>query len=141
MFSGSFGHIPEYRGVTGTPPGRLMGLLGPNGEEEGRPKWGRSPSPIRIGRGAGPPFLLSLSLFLLLLLQLGKGGNLLLPGVGLLLFLLGEGEGRKRKEGGRKGGRPPPNSDWAWGGSPSLAPFPSFPLKPIKAHIPPGGFR
>ena len=61
---------------------------------------------------------------------------------GLLLFLFGEGVGRERKEGGRKeGADPPPNSDWAWGGAPSLGPFPSFPLKPIKAHIPPGGFR
>ena len=41
------------------------------------------PSPILIGKGADPPFLLSLSLFLLLLLQLGKGGNLLLVGVGI----------------------------------------------------------
>ena len=41
------------------------------------------PSPIRIGKGAGLPFLLSLSRFLLLLLQLGKGGNLLLLGVGI----------------------------------------------------------
>ena len=47
-------------------------------------------------------------------------------------------EGRGTREEGKEG-RPLPNSDWAWGGS--LAPFPSFPLKPNEAHIPPGGFR
>ena len=35
------------------------------------------------------------------------------------------------EEGGGQGG-------WR---APSLAPFPSFPLRPNKAHIPPGGFR
>ena len=38
-----------------------------------------------------------------------------------------------------KGGRPPSQFGLNLGGAPSLAPFPSFPLKPIKAHIPPGG--
>ena len=76
----------------------------------------------------------------------GQGGWRALGGspttTGSRTPLLGVGEGRKRKEGGRKGGAgPPPNSDWAWGGAPSLAPFPSFPLRPNKAHIPPGGFR
>ena len=45
----------------------------------------------------------------------------------------------KEEEGGRKerGAGPPPNSDWAWGGAPSLAPFPSFPLSPLRPiHLP-----
>ena len=73
--SDRFGHFPEYRGVTGT-PGGLMSLMGLSGREEEAAKVGACPpSPIRIGRGAGPPFLL----------QLGKGGILLPVGVGLLL--------------------------------------------------------
>ena len=49
----------------------------------------------------------------------------------------------KEEEGGRKerGGRPPSQFGLGLGGAPSVAPFPSFPLKPIKAHIAPGGFR
>ena len=55
--------------------------MGLSGREEEVSKVGRvPPSPIRIGRGAGPPFLLSFSLFLLLL-QLGKKGVLLPEGV------------------------------------------------------------
>ena len=66
-FFWSIGTLPE-------PPEELMGLNGlwwkRGGGDQGG---GAPPSPIRIGRGAGPPFLLSLSLFLLLLLQLGRG--------------------------------------------------------------------
>ena len=50
----------------------------------------------------------------------------------------------KEKEGGRKergGGALPIRIGLGGGGAPSLAPFPSFPLRPNKAHIPPGGFR
>ena len=50
----------------------------------------------------------------------------------------------KEEEGGRKergGGRPPSQFGLGLGGHPSLAPFPSFPLRPNKAHIPPEGFR
>ena len=86
MVPSEFGHLPEYRGVTGTPPGSLWALLGLSGREEEAAKVGaRPPSPIQIGMGADPPFLLSFSLFLLLLLQLGKGGDLLLLGVGIPL--------------------------------------------------------
>ena len=57
-------------------------------------------------------------------------------------FPIRRGRG-KEEDGGKKerGAAPPPNSDWAWGGAPSFAPFPSFPLRPNKAHIPPEGFR
>ena len=56
-------------------PGELMGLNGPWWERGGGGQVGGvcPRSPVRIGKGLGPPFLLSLSLFLLLLLQLGKG--------------------------------------------------------------------
>ena len=40
------------------------------------------PSPIRIGEGVGPPFLLSLFPFLPPPSRTRKGGNLLLVGVG-----------------------------------------------------------
>src|SRR4051812_19619752 len=70
---------------TGTP----QGVYGPYwalvGERRRRPRWGHPPSPIRIGVGAGPPFLLPLFSFHPLLLQLGKGGILLPVGVGLPL--------------------------------------------------------
>ena len=64
-----------------------MGLLGPNGEEEGQPKgscW-RPPTQSELDKeGAAPPFL-PLSLLLpLILLLLGKEGVLLPVGVGLL---------------------------------------------------------
>ena len=73
MVSGEFGHLPKYRGLP-EPPGELMGLNGPWWKRGGGGKVGpRPPSPIRIEKGAGPPFLLSLSLFLLLLPGLGKG--------------------------------------------------------------------
>ena len=76
-----FGVPESYRNSLG----EVVGLNGPYGKgEKGLKGWPRPPPwQVRIGRGAGPPFLLSLSLFLILLLQLGKGGNLLLLGVGL----------------------------------------------------------
>ena len=70
-----------------------------------------------------------------------KGGGVQLPPVVGLPFFLLVGEGRKRKEGGKKGGPAPLPIRIGIGGGPSLAPFPSFPLRPNKAHIPPGGFR
>ena len=84
MVSDEFGHLPEYREVTGTP----RGLNGPTWalveERGGGQEVGAHPlSPIRIGRGSGPPFLLLLFPFFPLLLGLGKGGNLLLVGVGI----------------------------------------------------------
>ena len=85
MFPGEFGHLPEYRGVTGNP----QGVNGPYwalvGERRRRPGGGRTPQAQSELGGGRPPFLPSLFLFLLLLLQLGKGGNLLLLGVGLPL--------------------------------------------------------
>ena len=78
-FFRSTGRLPE-------PPGESVGLNGPWWKRGGGGQGGGAPnppSPIRIGRGAEPRFLLSLTLFLLLLLQLGKGRNLLLLGVGL----------------------------------------------------------
>ena len=86
MVLGEFGHIPEYREVTGTP----REVYGPYwaivGERRREPKRGRPPppSPIQIGWGADPPFHPPLSPFLPLLIQLGKGGILLPVGVGLL---------------------------------------------------------
>ena len=76
----------DHREVIGTPQevyGPYWALVERRGKEQGR---GRAlPSPIQIGVGARPPFLLPLSSFLPLLLQLGKGGILLPVGVGLLL--------------------------------------------------------
>ena len=66
------------------PPGGLLGLMGPSGEEEGRPVQAAPPPPlVRIGQGGGavPPFpSLALSHPPPLLLQLGKEGVLLLVG-------------------------------------------------------------
>ena len=73
----------EYRAYTGVPggyrnpPGRLMGLLGPSEEEEGRPRAAvrpLPPSPNWTRRGAAPPFPFPLSLLPSpLLLPLGRG--------------------------------------------------------------------
>ena len=67
-----------------------------------------------------------------------RGGVLLPSGVGLLLFLFGEGEGRKRKEGGRKGGAPPPSPcrirTWGRGVRPCPGLLSSLPPRPTKAH-------
>ena len=57
MVPGEIGHIPEHREVTGTPRevyGPYCSIVGERRREQRR---GRPPSPIRIGRGAGPPFL------------------------------------------------------------------------------------
>ena len=57
-----FGEFRAYTGVPGgyrNPPGRLMGLLGPNGEEEGRPKGSRAPPSPQSGLdkdGGAAPF-------------------------------------------------------------------------------------
>ena len=80
MVPGVIGYIPEYRGVTGTPPG-VIGPHGPKVVEEERqqevahgppfpnPNWER-------GGGAAPfSFLLSTSSFPLLLVGIGKGGK------------------------------------------------------------------
>ena len=52
-----FGHLSEYRGVTGTPPPQ-GGFIGPHGpkvvEEERQQEVARGPlAPIRIGNGKG----------------------------------------------------------------------------------------
>ena len=73
----STGVLPEH-------PGELMGLNGPwwkrggGGQVEGRAPQAQS----ELGRGAGPPFLLSLFPFLPPPSWTRKGGNLLLVGVG-----------------------------------------------------------
>ena len=74
MVSDEFGHILEYRGVTGTRRG-LNGNTWALVEERGEGQEEAPTSPIRIGKGAGPPFLLSLFPFLPLLAGLGKGGT------------------------------------------------------------------
>ena len=80
MVPGVIGYIPEYQGVTGTPPG----VIGPHGpkvvEEERQQEVACSPlAPIQIGKGKGarPPFsfLLSTSSSPLLLVGIGKGGK------------------------------------------------------------------
>ena len=73
------------------PPRSLMGLLGPSGEEEGRPRGAACPlppppSPNWTRRGRRPPFLLPLPLPFPLLVGVGKRGVLLLLGGGLLLL-------------------------------------------------------
>ena len=55
MVSNCIGYFPEYRGVTGTPPG----VIGPSWalmeERRQQPRGGaRPPSPNRIGLGGGP---------------------------------------------------------------------------------------
>ena len=140
MVPGEIGHMPEYREVTGTPRevyGPYWDIVGERRREQRR----EHPTQAQSELGA-PPFPSSFLPLPSLLIQLGKGGILLPVGVGLPFFLLGVGEGRKRKEGGRKGGVAAPSQlGLGLGGAPSLAPFPSFPLRPNKAHIPPGGFR
>ena len=46
MVPGVIGYIPEYRGVTGTPPGEVMGHMGLSGEREGRP--GQAARPLSL---------------------------------------------------------------------------------------------
>ena len=58
-----FGEYRAYTGVPGgyrNPPGRLMGLLGPSGEDEGRPRAAARPLPPQSEldkEGGAPPFL------------------------------------------------------------------------------------
>ena len=73
------------------------------------------------------------------------GGVLLPPGVGFPPFLVGIGFGRGKEEREKEGGHRPPllvlfglGGRGAW---PSPGHLSSLPLKPTKAHIPPGGFR
>ena len=77
-----FGEFRTHTGVPGgyrNPPGRLMGLLGPSGEEEGRPRAAtcRLPPPVRIGQGGGrrPPFLSPSLCFHLLSYSQMEGGS------------------------------------------------------------------
>ena len=86
MVSDEFGHIPEYRGVTGTP----WGLNGPTWalvEERGRGQEVGVPPQYQseLGRGPTPVSFFSSSPSSPLLLGLGKGGNLLLVGVGVAI--------------------------------------------------------
>ena len=81
------GQYPELREVIGTPRevyGPYRALVERRGEEQRR---GRPPSPIRIGRGADPPFLLFFFPFLPSPTPTREGGILLPPGVGLPPFL------------------------------------------------------
>ena len=74
------------------------------------------------------------------------GGVLLLPGVGLPPFLVGIGfaEGGK-EEREEEGGRPPLlvlfGPKGGRGTQTISGHLSSLPLRPTKAHIPPGGFR
>ena len=81
MVSDEFGHLQEYREVTGTP----RGLNGPTWalveERGGSQEVGCTP--IRMGRGPDPPFLLLLFPFLPPPIRTRKGGNLLLVGVAI----------------------------------------------------------
>ena len=73
------------------------------------------------------------------------GGVLLPPGVGFPPFLVGIGFGRGKEEREKEGGRRPPLlvlfGLGGRGARPSPGHLSSLPLKPTKAHIPPGGFR
>ena len=129
-----FGHrkglerVRAYTGVPGgyrNPPGSIWALMGFSGERErgsqGRP---RAPSPsgpnwTRKG-GRGPPFPLPLPHF---------------PSPSLFLVGLGKGSPTPTRR-----WTPPLSLVRPKAASLPLAPFPSFPLRPNKAHIPPGGF-
>ena len=73
------------------------------------------------------------------------GGVLLPPGVGFPPFLVGIGFGRGKEEREKEGGRRPPLlvlfGLGGRGARPSPGHLSSLPLRPTKAHIPPGGFR
>ena len=76
----------------------------------------------------------------------GVPGGVLLPsGVGLPPFLVGIGFARweqREKEGGAGSLSPCPIRTKGGGArGPALAASPLLPLRPIKAHVPPGGFR
>ena len=73
--SGGIGHIPEYRGVTGTP----RGVYGPYwalvGERRRRPRRGAPPKPNPNWEGGRPPFPSSLSPPSFLSYSYLEGGN------------------------------------------------------------------
>ena len=84
MVPDEIGHLPEYREVTGTPPGGIWALLGLSGKEgkgarEGAPPQAQS----ELGGGPAPLSFLPPSSSFPLPLQIGKGGVLLPVGVGL----------------------------------------------------------
>ena len=118
-----FGRFRTYTGVPGgyrNPPGRLMGLLGPSGEEEGRPRAVARPfPPVRIGQGGGggvPPFLSPSLSFPLLSYSYLEGGS--------------PTPGRSRTPHGARLGWPAPspsNPNWTRrGAAPSFPSLPSF---------------
>ena len=87
-----FGEFWAYTGVPGgyrNPPGRLMGLLGPSGEEEGRPRVAAHPLPPQSEldkEGGGAPLSFPpLSPSLSSPTPTWKGGVVLPVGVGLLM--------------------------------------------------------
>ena len=93
--SDEFGHLPEYRGATGTPRGVKWAscVLGERGR--GSQGWPRAPSPsspnwTRKG-GWRPPFLPPLPSFLPSYSYYWKEGILFLVGVGRLLGCAIEG--------------------------------------------------
>ena len=61
MVPGEFGHLPEYREVTGTPPGSQWALLGLSGREEGPARWRAPPKPNPNWVGGRPPLSVPLS--------------------------------------------------------------------------------
>ena len=87
--SGQFGHLPEYRGITGTPPGvngPTWAMREKRRAGQGRPRAPSPSSPNWTRRGGGAPlsFLSSLPSFPLSYLDKEKEGVLLPVGVGLL---------------------------------------------------------
>ena len=83
MVAKKIGDFLEYREVTGTPPGKLMGLLGHSGEREGFHRRWRAPTPTQTeldkGWGRDPPFLLPLPPFPFpLSVRWEEGGRILL---------------------------------------------------------------
>ena len=108
IVSGEIGILPEYRGVTGTPPGV-------NG-----PTWALREK-RRAGQEEGAP-----------------GGILLPPGVGSPPFLVGIGFGKGEEEREKEGGRRPPLLVLfglrGRGARPSPGHLSSLPLRLIMAH-------
>ena len=51
MVPDEFGHLPEYREVTGTPRGVKWALLGLSGREEEAARWRAPLSPIQTWEG------------------------------------------------------------------------------------------
>ena len=81
--------LPEYGGVTGTPPGGYWASWAQLVEEERRPRGSRAPLPPKSELdkegGGAPPFLSPSLLPSPLIVQQGREGVLLPVGVGLLL--------------------------------------------------------